>query len=153
MRSAGSHARELCFIYPRVDHQPAKRKALTICEGGATEMAISDMIAPSSGFRALIRHRTRRTDRFSGTASRRNGHGDSGTLSFDARRHGWVPCTDFDRRRKTMSSSHSALATSTGRGSDGVPTSLGHTQTKVAAQDARRLTAQTKSILESNIRL
>src|SRR5215467_9962711 len=153
MRSAGSHARELCPVYPRVDHSPAKRKALTICEGGATEMAISDLITPSSGFRALIRHRTRRADRFSGTASRRNGHADRGMLSSDVRHHGSAPGTDFDRRRKAMSSSHSALAASAGRGSDGVPTSLGHTQTKVAAQDARRLTTQKTSILESEIRL
>jgi len=74
-------------------------------------------------------------------------------LSSDVRHHGSAPGTDFDRRRKAMSSSHSALAASAGRGSDGVPTSLGHTQTKVAAQDARPSTTQKTSILESEIRL
>ena len=65
-----------------------------------------------------------------------------------------------------MSSSHSAPIASalseTGgfyadcfvrRDSDAAPTSLGSTRTKVAAQNTLRLTAQTKSILESDIRL
>jgi signal transduction histidine kinase len=129
-------------------------------------MAISDLIASSSGFRVLIRHRTRRADRFSGTASRRSENADRGTLSSDARHFGSVLGADFERRRKTMSSSYSAQVTSapaeTGafyadcfarRDSDAAWTSLGRTQTKVAAQNALRLTAQTKPILENDIRL
>src|SRR5262249_50684007 len=116
-------------------------------------MAISDLIGSSSGCRALIRHRTRRADEFSGTASVQNGHADRETPSSDARHHGRVPRTDFDRRRKTMSSSHSVLVTSARRGSDAVPTSLGYIQTNVAAKDAHQLTPQKTSILESEIRL
>src|SRR5262249_19554358 len=88
------------------------------------------------------RHRTRRAD-YGGIASARK-----------------------DPRRKTMSSHHSALIASgpseTGalyadcfgwHGFDAVSTSLDRTQTKVAAQNALPLTAQTKSILESDIRV
>jgi signal transduction histidine kinase len=123
-------------------------------------MAISDLTASSSGFR---RHRTRRADRFSCNASRRNGHADRGTFSSD-RHHGSVLGTDFDRNRRAMSSSQPARVTSapseTGafyadcfarRDSDAAPASFGRTHTKVAAQNALRLTAQTKSTLESDI--
>jgi signal transduction histidine kinase len=50
-------------------------------------MATSDLIGSSSGFRVLIRHRTRRAHRFTGIASRRNGRADPGTPSSRARHH------------------------------------------------------------------
>jgi len=115
-------------------------------------MAVSDLIVPSSGFRVLIRHRTRRPDRFRGTTSRRNGHADFGTLSSDARHDGSGPSTDLDRRRKAMSSSNSAQVTSV-PSETGALTSLDRKQAKIADHNAIRLTAQAKSILESDIRL
>ena len=44
-----------------------------IFEERPTDMATPDLVGSSSGVRVLIRHRTRRADRFGGIASARQG--------------------------------------------------------------------------------
>src|SRR5262249_53558651 len=89
----------------------------------------------ASGSRAFIRHRTRRADGLSGVIMDRFG----AQISTEG--------------EKTMSSSHSGLATSARRGYGCAATPLGRTRTKIGAQNPVRLTAQTKLLLENEIRL